>query len=88
MSDTKGHGGSRNGAGRKSKADEAQLLDRLSPLEDEAFEALKKGITENSSWAFKMYFEYMYGKPKETIATTHTFTKPLQRMYVDYGDID
>ena len=35
------HGGKRQGAGRKSKADEVSLIEKLSPLEDIAFNALK-----------------------------------------------
>ena len=37
-------GGKRNNAGRKSKSEEVQLIERLSPLEDKAFSALKEGI--------------------------------------------
>lgn len=61
------HGGARKGAGRKSKDEEQALIERLSPLSDSAFKALASAIKEEQSWAVKMYFEYMYGKPKETI---------------------
>jgi len=61
------HGGARKGAGRKSKDEEQALIERLSPLSDSAFKALASAIKEGQSWAVKMYFEYMYGKPKETI---------------------
>jgi hypothetical protein len=37
-------GGKRINSGRKSKAEEVQLIERLSPLEDKAFEALQAGI--------------------------------------------
>ena len=38
------HGGKRQGAGRKSKADEINLIEKLSPLEDAAYIALKEGV--------------------------------------------
>lgn len=59
-------GGKREGAGRKSKAEEQKLIERLSPYKDEALEALVRNMKDDQSWAVKMYFEYMYGKPKET----------------------
>ena len=63
----KKHGGKRDGAGRKSKAEEQKLIDKLSPLNDIAFKALHNALKDEQSWAVKMYFEYFYGKPKETI---------------------
>ncbi len=61
----KNNGGNKN-AGRKSKADEQKLVEKLSPLEDSAFKALKDAIKEGHSWAVKMYFDYKFGKPTET----------------------
>lgn len=60
-------GGYREGAGRKPKADEEKLLQRLSPLEDLAFEKLKEGIGKGDVQCLKLFFEYMYGKPKQSI---------------------
>ena len=37
------HGGKRDGAGRKTKADELQLIEKLTPLEPLAYAALMKG---------------------------------------------
>lgn len=62
-----GHGGKRNGAGRKPKADELELIERLSPLDDMAFEKLKEGLNSGEYQFVKMFFEYRYGKPKETV---------------------
>lgn len=61
------HGGKRENAGRKSKADEARLIEKLSPLEDLAHTKLQEAIESGKDWAIKMYFEYMYGKPKQGI---------------------
>jgi hypothetical protein len=56
-----------NNGGRPSKAEEQKLIEKLSPLEDLAHKKLKEAITEGKDWAVKMFFEYMYGKPKLTI---------------------
>lgn len=59
------HGGKRKGAGRKSKAEEQRLIEKLSPLEPIAHKALNNALNGEESWAVKLYFEYMYGKPKQ-----------------------
>lgn len=64
------HGGARPGAGRPSKAEEQALIEKLSPLEDKAHAKLKEAIESGEQWAIKMYFEYMYGKPKQGIDLT------------------
>ena len=64
------HGGKRQRSGRKSKAEEQQLVERLSPLEDIAHQKLKAAINDGEQWAIKMYFEYMYGKPRQTMDVT------------------
>jgi len=53
-------------AGRKPKAEEIELIEKLSPLDDSAFEALKEGIKNKDFRYVKMFYEYRYGKPKET----------------------
>lgn len=73
----KNNGGKRQGAGRKPKADEQKLIEKLSPLEPKAFKALENAIQEEQSWAVKMYFEYMYGKPKERVEVTKVKEQPL-----------
>lgn len=60
------HGGKREGAGRKSKADEVELIERLSPLDDIAFDKLKEGIEKGSFPHLKLFHDYRYGKPRET----------------------
>lgn len=66
MSNKTQHGGKRENAGRKSKSDEQNLIEKLSPLEPKAFKALEDAIDDGQSWAVKMYMEYVYGRPKET----------------------
>lgn len=57
-------------AGRKPKSDEQKLIEKLSPMEDIAHQALKENVTAGEAWAVKLYFEYMYGKPKQSIDHT------------------
>jgi len=66
------HGGHREGTGRKPKADEKKMIERLKQLEDKAFNTLNKALDKNESWAVKLYFEYRYGKPRQTIEQTNT----------------
>jgi hypothetical protein len=65
-----GHGGKRPNSGRKPKADEAKLIERLTPLADSAFSALEAGLVDGQNWAVKLWFEYYYGKPTQTIDVT------------------
>jgi len=64
------NGGAREGAGRKSKAEELSLIERLKPMEDIALKALEKGVKACEFPYIKLYMEYMYGKPKETVKFT------------------
>ena len=60
-------GGKREGAGRKPKADEVKLIERLTPMEDDAHKALHKGVKDGNPVFVKLWFEYFYGKPNQTI---------------------
>lgn len=70
-------GGARENAGRKPKCEEQKLIEKLSPLEKKAFKALESAIDDNQNWAVKLWFEYMYGKPKEKIEVTKIKEQPL-----------
>jgi hypothetical protein len=67
-------GGKREGAGRKPKAEEQSLIEKLTPLEPKAFEALTAAIEDHKDWAVKLFFQYKFGMPKQVIDqnTTHT----------------
>ena len=67
-----GLGGARPGAGRKSKAEERKLRDKLIPFEESALRELKKGIEAGKFEYIKLYFEYAFGKPKEHIELDHS----------------
>ena len=67
------NGGNKN-AGRKPKADEQKLIEKLTPLCDVAYAALKDALDNKQGWAVKLFFEYMYGKPTQTIDQTTSVT--------------
>lgn len=64
------NGGNKN-AGRKSKADEQDLIEKLSPLEPLAFKALTEALKEGKDWAVKLFFQYNFGMPKQIIEQTN-----------------
>jgi hypothetical protein len=78
-------GGARDGAGRKSKAEEQKLIEKLTPISDEAYLALRLAVNKGDGWAIKLWFEYMYGKPKQQIDqnNTHEFSDgfDLKKLY-------
>lgn len=63
-------GGARIGAGRKPKADEIALIERLSPMDDTALDVLRLKIEEGDMAALKLFFEYRFGKPKQDMNLT------------------
>jgi hypothetical protein len=60
------HGGKRDNAGRKCKADEVSLIEKLSPLEDTAYAALKAGVEKGDFKFVQLFYNYYAGKPTET----------------------
>lgn len=71
------HGGKREGAGRKSKAHEVDLIEKLTPLEDVAFAALKAGVEKGDFKFVQLFYNYYAGKPKETKDITINEDLPL-----------
>ena len=53
-------------AGRKPKAEEIKLVERLSPLEDDALKALSDGVKSGDIKWITLYLNYYLGKPRET----------------------
>ena len=66
-----------NKGGRKSKSEEQNLCEKLSPIEDKVFTKLEEAINSGESWAIKLYFNYMYGKPTEKKEVTMHEIQPL-----------
>jgi len=69
MDKRKNNGGHSNG-GRKPKAEEQKLVEKLTPLIDKAYKALETGLQDDQSWAVKLFFEYLYGKPRQSVDMT------------------
>jgi hypothetical protein len=65
----KNNGGKRDGAGRKPKAQEQQLIERLDSIidEDEVLQVLKQLIKDGDLRAVQLYLSYRRGKPKDTM---------------------
>lgn len=67
MENGNGHGGKREGAGRKPKTEEIQLIERLKPLDDIAFEKLSELVRGGDMAALKLFMAYRFGQPRQTI---------------------
>jgi|TARA_R110002020_G_scaffold183274_3_gene379423 hypothetical protein len=70
-------GGKREGSGRKSKSEEVQLIERLTPLEDKAYKALEAGIENGDFKYVQLFYHYYAGKPKETKDITLNTEQPI-----------
>jgi len=62
--------GENRGGGRPPKIEEVALIERLSPMDDIALNALEKGVKSGEFPFIKLFMEYRYGKPKETATVT------------------
>ena len=62
------HGGKREGAGRKSKSEEIQLVEKLDALinPDFAIEKMYEHITNGSEKMLELYMGYRFGKPTQS----------------------
>ena len=58
-------GGFRENSGRKPRGVEQELIGKLSEYSEEVFNALHEAIKQKRQWAIRLWFERMYGKPKE-----------------------
>jgi hypothetical protein len=77
----KNNGGNKN-AGRKPKVDELKFVEKLDNIinSDEAIEKLLELIHASNFNALKLYLEYRFGKPKETIENiNHNFNQELTK---------
>lgn len=61
------NGGKRNGSGRKGKADELELIERLKPLDELAFTKLGELLQKGDQQALKLFMAYRFGQPRQTI---------------------
>ncbi len=72
MDKRKNNGGHSTNGGRKSKAEEQSLIEKLSPLEPKAYEALEAALNDGKDWAVKLFFQYNYGMPKQVVDQHNT----------------
>lgn len=75
-------GGKRDGSGRKPKADEFKLLDKLSPMEDLFIQVLHDGLKKGDYKFAQLFANYYYGKPRETQDITLNQDTPLFEVVV------
>lgn len=86
MDKRKNNGGARSGAGRKPKAKELELIERLTPYDDTAITQLMKGVENGTFACIKLFMEYRYGKPKEQLKLETTEpTKPPSIIWLGSG---
>ena len=64
-------------SGRKSKTEEIQLIEKLSPLDPIAFEQLRQGLERGEFQYVKLWFMYRFGKPKIIQDLTINSEQPL-----------
>jgi hypothetical protein len=63
-----GRGGIRAGQGRPTKASELALIERLSPMDDVALQALQEGVNQGKYEFIKLFFEYRWSKPRQELS--------------------
>ena len=57
------HGGARPGAGRKPIKVREELVDKLTPYDDDVLGVMVEQAKHGEPWAVKLFLEYRYGKP-------------------------
>lgn len=72
MADGRKNNGGHKTAGRKPKAEEDKLIERLDAIinQDEALDALKKKVYKGDGRALELYMKYRYGLPKQKTEIT------------------
>ena len=61
------HGGARLGAGRKRKMEEHELIEKLYPMADKAFQVLRQKVEEGDIKALQIFMQYFVGLPTQKI---------------------
>jgi|TARA_R110000764_G_scaffold54837_5_gene119601 hypothetical protein len=77
MDKRKYNGGARDNAGRKPKAIELELIEKLTPLEPLAHTALMEGLKKGDFKYVQLFYNYYAGKPRETKDITINEDLPL-----------
>ena len=80
MDKRQNNGGARDNAGRKKRSEEQALVERLTPFDETAFEALKDNLEAGEKWAVELFFKYRFGMPRQMLDVTsngNDITAPL-----------
>ena len=80
--------GEKRGQGRKPKAKEQELIEKLSPYDDVATDVLLANVEAGEQWAVKLFFEYRYGKPKQQLEQKIEFKEQPLFPYVGTHNSD
>ena len=70
-------------SGRKPKSDEIKLIERLTPMADEAFKQLQIGVKAGDYKFIQLYLAYFAGRPKETKDINVVNEQPLFEINYD-----
>lgn len=60
-------GGAREGAGRKRRLEEHEIMMKLAPMEEAAFEALKYNLMRKDMKAVQLFYQYYMGMPTQRV---------------------
>jgi hypothetical protein len=85
MEDKRKYNGGHSNGGRKPKAEEVALIEKLTPLEPLAFAALEKGLANGDFKFTQLFYNYYAGKPRETKDITLTNEQPI--FNIDLGEV-
>lgn len=68
------HGGARDGAGRKPKAEEIKIAEQMDAImmPDHVWSALSIKVIDGDVQAIKTWLGYRFGMPKQTIEQSNT----------------
>ena len=64
-------------SGRRPQCENIELIERLTPLDDKAFEELKKGVERGEFKYIQLFFYYRFGKPRQAQDITINQEQPL-----------
>lgn len=64
-------------SGRKPQEENIEMIERLTPLDDRAFEELKKGIERGEFKYIQLFFHFRFGKPRQVQEISVNTEQPL-----------
>ena len=70
------------GGGRPTKNDEIKLIEELTPMEPEAYSALKAGLQRGEFKYVQLFMNYYWGKPKQITEVNVQEDTPLFQIEV------